>query len=269
MYLRMRPRADNRLRSHAGWIPHRDGEAGLWHTGNGIHPGSSWTGPRLPVGLACVFLEWRHLPTSPAATIPRHRDLAVNRIFLYLALFALAFLVATMMLGLWLGDVRNPADTVTQRWATIHRLSGVSVGLLLVLVNSIVVTYFIGTSRWCREVVDTYQLDQEFTRRANKIKRSTFPIATISMLVAVGMVALGGAADPGASLQLEPLFGLTWANLHLIGALLGTAVIAFGFTIEWSNIEEQRALIQAILDEVRRIRVARGLDVDELATPNV
>ncbi|MBX3415174.1 MAG: hypothetical protein KF708_20990 [Pirellulales bacterium] len=192
----------------------------------------------------------------------------MNRIFLYLALFALTFLLATMMLGLSLGDVYNPADRVTQRWATIHRLSGISVGLLLMLVNSVVITYFIGTSRWCREVVDTYQLDQQLTRRANAIKRRTFPVAVISMLVAVGMVALGGAADPGASLQLEPLFGLTWANLHLIGALLGTAMIAFGFTVEWSNIQEQRGLIQEILDEVRRIRLARGLDVDELAAPN-
>jgi len=192
----------------------------------------------------------------------------VNRIFLNLALFALAFLVATMMLGLFLGDVRDPTDSVTQRWATIHRLSGVAVALCLVLVNSIVVTYFIGTSRWCREVVDTYQLDQNFTRRGNAIKRRTFPVAVICMLVAVGMVALGGAADPGASLQLQPLFGLTWANLHLFGALLGTAVMAFGFFIEWSNIHEQRALIQQILDEVRRIRVARGLDVDEMATPS-
>lgn len=191
----------------------------------------------------------------------------MNRIFLYLALFALSFLVATLMLGLMLGDVRDPTDLTTQRWATIHRLSGIAVALVLVLVNSIVVTYFIGTSRWCREVVDTYGLDQNLTRRGTAIKRRTFPVAVISMLVAVCMVALGGAADPGASLQLQPLFGLSWANLHLFGALLGTLVVAYGFTIEWSNIQEQRELIQEILDEVRRIRVARGLEVDHIAAP--
>lgn len=187
----------------------------------------------------------------------------MNRIFLNLALFAMAFLAATLVLGLSLGDVRNPDDEVTQRWATVHRLSGVAVALCVVLVNSIVVTYFIGTSRWCREVVETYSLDRTLIVRSNALKRKTFPYAVASMLTVVGIVALGGAADPGASLQLEPIGGLTWANLHLYGAMLGIAFIGWAFTVQWQNISLHRDLIAEIMDEVRRVRAARGLDVEE------
>ena len=177
----------------------------------------------------------------------------------------MAFLAATLVLGLSLGDVRNPDDETTQRWATVHRLSGVAVALCVVLVDSIVITYFIGTSRWCREVSDTYHLDPQHVRRANAIKRSTFPYAVASMLAVVGIVALGGAADPGASLQLEPIAGLTWANVHLIGALAGLAFIGYAFFIQWSNIRQQRDVIARILDEVKQIRLARGLEVEEHA----
>lgn len=191
----------------------------------------------------------------------------MNRIFAYLAWFAMAFLAATLVLGLSLGDVRDPDDLTTQRWATVHRLSGVAVALCIVLVDSIVVTYFIGTSRWCREVSDTYRLDASLVREANAIKRRTFPYAVASMLAVVGIVALGGAADPGASLQLQPIGGMTWANVHLIGALAGLAFIAYAFFIQWVNIEQQRDVIARILEEVKQIRLARGLEVEEHASP--
>ena len=38
-------------------------------------------------------------------------------------------------------------------------LTGTSAALAVVFVHSIAVTYFIGTSRWCKEVTETYQLD--------------------------------------------------------------------------------------------------------------
>ena len=45
--------------------------------------------------------------------------------------------------------------------ATIHRLTGMAAALGVVFVESVVVTYFIGTSRWCKEVSETYQLDSK------------------------------------------------------------------------------------------------------------
>ena len=84
----------------------------------------------------------------------------MNSIFRVLALFAVVFVLATGCLGFSLRrfDIRDIHDTAGQRWATIHRLSGVAAAISVVLVNSIVVTYFVGTSRWCKEVSETYEL---------------------------------------------------------------------------------------------------------------
>ena len=88
----------------------------------------------------------------------------MNKIFRVLASFAVVFVLATLMLGFSLRshDIRDVHDAAGQRWATVHRLSGVAAALAVVLVNSIVVTYFVGTSRWCKEVAETYQLAPSF-----------------------------------------------------------------------------------------------------------
>ncbi len=185
----------------------------------------------------------------------------MTRIFGFTALFALVFVAATMLLGLSLGDVRDPADRPTQQWATVHRLSGLAASLCVLLVNAIVVTYFIGTSRWCREVVDTYRLDPQMAAASNRLKRRAFPNALVSMLVAVGIVASGGAADPAAALRLAPVGGLSWANWHLLVALAGMTAIAWTFFVEWTTIQENHQSIERILAAVKQVRQERGLEV--------
>ena len=81
------------------------------------------------------------------------------------------------------------------------------------------------------------------------------------MLTVVAVAALGGAADPGAALRIQPLPGLPWAKVHLIGALAGLAVIGYSFFAQWTNIEGNRQCIAEILAEVKRIRSERGLEV--------
>src|SRR4051812_14846090 len=50
---------------------------------------------------------------------------------------------------------------VPRRNLTFHFYIGIASSLLAILVCSICVTYFIGTSRWCKEVVETYRLSPE------------------------------------------------------------------------------------------------------------
>lgn len=189
----------------------------------------------------------------------------MNRIFTSLASLAVMLMLATLMLGLGLRavDIRDGADHQAQAWATTHRLAGICVGLVVLLVDSFVVTYFIGTSRWAREVVDAYQLDPQLTRKSNLLKRRTFPLAVGSMLTVVGVVALGGAADPAARLRLRILGDVTWTQLHLAGASLGLCLIAWSFFRQWQYIEAHRRVIDEIVGEVRRIRQQRGLPVDD------
>src|SRR5437868_1009012 len=103
----------------------------------------------------------------------------MSRIFLTLASLSLVLIVAAFVIGLTMGDLNPQArpSVETLRWATYHRLIGVAAALAVVFVECIVVTYFIGTSRWSKEVVDTYQLDAAYIVASNRLKRRTFPWA--------------------------------------------------------------------------------------------
>ena len=187
----------------------------------------------------------------------------MNNIFRALASFAVVFVLATLCLGFALRgfDIRDPHDAAGQRWATVHRLSGVAAALAVVLVNSIVVTYFIGTSRWCKEVAETYALQPTFVRRSTVIKRRTFPLAVANMLIAVGIVALGGAGDPAGTFRGAAPLGLTWANLHFAAAAAGLCFVAWASFAQYENILANQTVIGDVMDEVKRIRTERGLDV--------
>ena len=181
----------------------------------------------------------------------------MNRIFLTLAYLALAMMAATLAIGLSIEDLHTDHSPEMLRWATVHRLMGVASALAVVLVNSIVVTYFIGTSRWCKEVCETYGLDPALVRRGNALKRRTFPWALMGMLAVVGIIALGAAADPATGLPNT----LWWVTPHLLGALAGICFIAGAFYVEWNNIDANRQIIAEVLDQVRLVREARGLEV--------
>ncbi len=185
------------------------------------------------------------------------------RIFTTLALLAAAVLLVTLMLGLYVGDLHDPALRSNPdlprilNLAIIHKMLGLASALVVVFVNSIVVTYFIGTSRWCKEVVETYSLDPELLRRSTILKRRTFPWAVLAMLTAVAISALGAAADPGRGQPGTE----NWVYPHLIGAILGIAFIVWTFCIEASRIRAHHEVITDILSEVKRIRQERGLEV--------
>ncbi len=174
-------------------------------------------------------------------------------------MFAVALMAATAGLGLWIGDLHDATDPAVLRWGTVHRLSGMFTALIVLLVNSIAVTYFIGTGRWCREVVETYRLDAALVERSKQLKRSAFPFAVIGMLSMVGIVALGGAADPGGGLAERSREWVTW---HLVGGIGLAALIAWCFQAQLPAIRRQHALIDDVMEAVRRERAARGLDVE-------
>jgi hypothetical protein len=179
------------------------------------------------------------------------------RIFTSLALFALLLMTAALLVGLHIGDIHGVHDPMTLRWAMIHRLLGMAAALAVVLVGSIAITYFIGTSRWCKEVVETYRLDVELLRRSVMLKRRTFPWALLSMLAVIAVGALGAAADPMSGRQGTQ----HWVNIHLFGAFAGLAFIAVSFYFQGQNIAAHHTVINDIVAQVRRIRQERGLEV--------
>ena len=177
------------------------------------------------------------------------------RIFVTLAWFTVLFAIATFCLGAAIGEFRQQPTDEALTWLRIHKLCGLAAALLVVFVNSVVVTYFIGTSRWCREVVETYKLDGEYIACSNRLKRSAFPWALSAMLVIVGVIALGAAADPGTGRQHTE----EWAMPHLLGSIVGIGFVCWAFLAQASRITANHVLINEIVADVARIRAERGL----------
>jgi hypothetical protein len=181
----------------------------------------------------------------------------MTRIFVTLAWFALAMMGATFAIGLSIEDLHTDHSEEMLLWARVHRLAGVATALTVVLVHSIVVTYFIGTSRWVKEVSEAYHLEPEFILRANRLKRKTFPWAVMGMLAVVGVIALGGAADPATGLPHTA----DWVTPHFLGAMAGLVFIGYCFFTEWNNIHANHTVINDVLVQVKQMREARGLEV--------
>ncbi|MGB6045146.1 MAG: hypothetical protein WBF93_18465 [Pirellulales bacterium] len=143
-----------------------------------------------------------------------------------------------------------------QSSGSVHLLTGVAAVLAIVLVCSIAVTYFIGTSRWCREVVETYSLNDAFIRESQTLKRRSFPWAMIAMLTAVTVSALGARSDPGTGFANSA----AWVTPHLVAAFLGLAVVSFCFVMLWLRLVDNQLLIHRLMQQVHDVRVARGLE---------
>ena len=211
----------------------------------------------------------------------------MTRIFFSLATLSLVLLSAALVLGMSLGDFNQiaqealdstqegpnsgkPIAPEIMNWAVVHKMTGVAAALLVVFVNSIVVTYFVGTSRWCREVVETYRLDPNLVRQSARLKHRTFPWAVLGMLTVVGVSALGAAADPATG-RLVPgtlqLATAAWAPYHLVGSFAGVALIGWVYFVCWNNIYANHQVIEKVLARVRRVREEKGLETEETPQP--
>jgi hypothetical protein len=140
---------------------------------------------------------------------------------------------------------------------TLHMLLGTAAAMVTVLVNSITITYFIGTSRWCKEVCETYKLDAVLAEQSTRLKRSTFPWTLAGILAVIIVVGLGAAADPsGANSNRSAQFVLS----HYVVAMVAIIVIVTAFWIQVERIAENYAVIEQILAEVERVRAEKGLE---------
>jgi hypothetical protein len=136
---------------------------------------------------------------------------------------------------------------------TIHMLLGAASSLVAILVSSITITYFIGTSRWCKEVCHTYRLSSELAERSTRLKRSTFPWALAGILALIAVVGLGAAADPsGANSERSA----SYVSIHYVAAMIGLCVVVLSFGVQISRIAANYAVIEEILAEVTRVRAA-------------
>jgi hypothetical protein len=172
----------------------------------------------------------------------------MTRTFSVLAALVTAGMLAAIGIGLWLFVTEDRA--LRGDIFLIHFVVGLVTALGILLVHCIIFTYFLGTGRWVKEVGIAYKLpDAEWPKTTRELKRATFPPALFAMLTGIATAAAGA----GAQLQ-----AWHWS----IHATLGVATLLvnlWAFGVEYRNVSINAQVIQAVLDDVDRIRAAQGL----------
>jgi hypothetical protein len=203
-----------------------------------------------------------------------------------LSLLPVLLIFTTMGFGWWIGDYNGVFSRVTrgaqsvsaqsaddneeqlllqlallkepQRRFTTHFQLGLASALATVLINSLSVTYLIGTSRWVKEVCEAYELDGKFIAQSAELKRSTFPWSVAGVFAILAIVAFGAASDPGTLGESTA----KWVTPHMIAAMVGSSVIVFAICFQAMNLHRNAQIIEEVVGEVQRERVARGLPVE-------
>lgn len=145
----------------------------------------------------------------------------------------------------------------TQWHVRNHMLLGVFAAVVTALVQCVGVTYFIGTGRWFKEVVDAYALDAGIVTQSTRIKRSSFPFAMLGIASILLIAALGAASDPGTLHEHTD----RWVEPHYWTAILGMTVIGFALYRQALAIQRNQQLIDDVMQQVHDARVARNLEV--------
>jgi len=178
----------------------------------------------------------------------------VKRIFLTLATLSNLALAVAFGLGWSIGDpgLRDPA---VRQSVSLHLLVALGAALLCLLVHAISLTYFMGTGRWIEETSEAYRLGEAPRQQNIRFKYQVVPgmLACIVLVIATG--ALGVLSDPGAT-RGKPLPSM----IHFSMACLTLGANIFVSWLQYSAISRNGELVDAIVQEVRAIRQAKGLD---------
>lgn len=138
----------------------------------------------------------------------------------------------------------------------VHFVLGLTTALTTLFVHCLVLTYFLGTGRWVKEVCLAYGMpDDDVPRQTRDIKRRNTPRVLLAMLVTIAAAAAGMAAQQRA-----------WPGwIHFVLSLSTLAVNSYVFALEYVNLRLNGRLLDAVVAEVERIRAERGLPSSEEA----
>jgi hypothetical protein len=173
----------------------------------------------------------------------------MTRIFVVLAFFDGVFLALSFTLGA-LSRWSMPDQPVLYPAYWTHFLVGLSGAILTLLVHCAIFIYFLGTGRWVKEIKYAYSLpDEPLPKLTRDLKRRVFPPALFAMLTVIAASATGAAVQVG----LAP-----W-QLHGAAALATLIVSAWAFVIEYQCLRTNIRVLDDVLAEIDRRRLAQGL----------
>jgi hypothetical protein len=162
-----------------------------------------------------------------------------------LNLLALSATFSVGLLSRFTGVISRPDDPSPSP----HFYLGLFSVLFTLALHCLVFIYFLGTGRWVKEVALAYRLpDAPLPRLTRDLKRRTFPVALLAMLVPIATAVAGGGQNQGWPWQVHFLLG--FATL---------LVNAWAFAVELRNVQINAGVLGDVLREVDRIRAAHGL----------
>jgi hypothetical protein len=173
----------------------------------------------------------------------------MSRILVRLGFLNFLLLVTAYVLG-WMsrlrGGLTSPEDPIFLQ----HFFLGLISVLMTLGLHCLVFIYFLGTGRWVKEVALAYRIpDEPLPRLTRDLKRRTFPLALLAMLVPIAAAAAGAAAQR----QEWPWY------VHASLATLTLLVNVWALLIEYRNVSINAGIIDQVLVEVDRIRAEHGL----------
>jgi hypothetical protein len=173
----------------------------------------------------------------------------MSRILARLAACNFFLLLLAYAVG-WLSRARESVTHADDSTYMVHFLLGLTAVLVTLGVHCLIFIYFLGTGRWVKEVAIAYRLpDAPLPRLTRDLKRRTFPVALLAMLVPIAAAAAGAAAQ-----RRE----WPW-TVHATLATLTLLVNLWAFVVEYRNVTINAGVIDEVMREVDRIRAEHGL----------
>jgi hypothetical protein len=204
----------------------------------GVNPPARWRRPNVRLYGTCLL----------------------KRIFLTLTAVGALLLVASFILGFEIGDPRSVAPA-TRKLLSYHLLVSVAALIFAALVHAVLLTYFMGTSRWMDEARQAYKFDSRWSDENRRLKYRTIPVMAVCLLLLISNIPLGALSVDRADWKVPGLGAVSPSRVHLVFALLTIVVNLAVNAMEYRAIRRNGQLIADVVGEVRRIREARGLPV--------
>ena len=184
----------------------------------------------------------------------------MTRIFLTLAVLSTILLCVAFGMGQSIGDPRL-ADPEVQASVSRHFLTGMAALAFSCFVHALVLTYFMGTGRWMEETTAAYRLPERWKDECRALKSRTIPPMTGCILLLIITGAFGGAADPASTVNFSGWGDFLPATIHWLIAVTTISINLLVNLKEYQAINRNRQIIDEVVEEVRKIRVERGLPV--------
>jgi hypothetical protein len=184
----------------------------------------------------------------------------VKRIFLTLTVVSTLLLLASLILGFEIGDPHS-VTPATRKFLSYHLLVSVAALIFAALVHAVLLTYFMGTSRWMLEARQAYKFDARWNEENRQLKYRAIPVMVLCLVLLISNIPLGAVSVDRNDWKVPGLGAISPSRVHLVVAVLTLVVNLAVNVVEYRAISRNSQLIEEVVGEVRRIREARGLPV--------